>query len=193
MPGTTDSIMKARFPGRDPELPAPEREPAAEAAMEQVMGIITAVRNIRGEMNISPSVSLSAMVLAENPETRDMVDRQAQLVRYLARLENLEIKDGGDSPKAAATAIVQDVSVSVLLEGVIDVAREAERLDKEIAKLDKEITTLVRKLENESFVSKAPEDVVEKVRMQYTESSEKREKLENNRKTIQSIAASGGA
>lgn len=193
MPGTTDSIMTARFPGRDPEMPAPVREPAAEADMEQVMGIITAVRNIRGEMNISPSVSLSVLVLAENPETRDRVDRQARLIRYLARLENLEIKDGGEPPKAAATAIVQGVSVSVLLEGVIDVSREAERLDKEIAKLDKEITSLAKKLENESFVSKAPAEVVEKVRMQYTENSEKREKLENNRKTIQSIAASGGA
>ena len=187
LPGTKDSIMKARFPGTDPELPAPAIDTEAEADMERVMGIITAVRNIRGEMNISPSVMLSVFLLTADNGTLSKIRSQGELIKTLARLDSMETADAGERPKASATAIVQDVSVSVLLEGVIDVSKESVRLDKEIAKLEKEISALAKKLENDNFISKAPVDVVEKVRLQHDENREKMIKLEKNRQTIRAL------
>ena len=192
LPQTEGSIMKARFPGKDPDLPAPPRDTTAEADMDRVMGIITAVRNIRGEMNIPPSVALSVLVLTGDNGTLEKIKAQKDLIQYLARLEAMEIKDVGERPKAAATAIVKDVSVSVYLEGVIDVSKEAVRLDKEIAKLEKEIDALAKKLGNDNFISKAPDDVVEKVRLQHAEHSEKKQKLEKNRQTITDLEAGQG-
>ncbi|MFO8111816.1 MAG: valine--tRNA ligase [Desulfosalsimonadaceae bacterium] len=187
LPGTDGSIMKARFPGKDPGFPAPELDPAAEADMELVMGIITAVRNIRGEMNISPSVALSVYLVTGDNGTLEKITAQGDLIRTLAKIDTMEATKSGRRPRASATAIVRDVSVSVLLEGVIDVSKESSRLDKEIAKLEKEIAMLAKKLENDSFVSKAPADVVEKVRGQHAENSEKLEKLKKNRQTIKEL------
>ncbi len=192
LPGTKGSIMQSSFPGRDPAYPATQKDPAAESDMELVMDIITAVRNIRGEMNIPPSVALSVFVLTGDNGTLDKLRAQSDLIRTLARIETLALTHSGEKPKASATAIVKNVSVSVLLEGVIDVSKESLRLEKEIAKLDKEINMLSKKLGNNDFVAKAPPEVVDQVRQQHAENTEKMKKLEKNRQTIKELQADRG-
>ncbi len=187
LPGTDGSIMTARFPGIDATQSAIHPDPVAEAEMELLIGIITAVRNIRGEMNISPSVPLSIKVQSGSSGTRKKIETHGELIQNLARLEALEIMETGPKPKATAAAIFEDAEIFVHLEGVIDLSKEAERLDKEIAKLEKEGLALAGKLENKNFVEKAPVDVVEKVRAQYFDIVEKKQKLERNRQTVKSI------
>ncbi|MBS3808681.1 MAG: valine--tRNA ligase [Desulfobacterales bacterium] len=187
LPGTSGSIMTACFAGRDPQYPEISEDPEAEADMELIMGVITSVRNIRGEMNISPSTLLSVMVQAEESRVRQTIESHREMISTLARLKDLLVEEAGEKPKGSATAIVGDAVVSVFLEGVIDFTQEIERLDKEIAKLDKEMAGLGKKLDNPGFLEKAPEEVVEKVRSQYREESEKLEKLKNNREKIKSL------
>ncbi|MBA2880593.1 valyl-tRNA synthetase [Desulfosalsimonas propionicica] len=187
LPGTSDSIMRAPFPGRDSKLPEINADATSETGMEQIMEVITAVRNIRGEMNISPSASLSVLVQAEDADVRTNLESHKNMIVTLARIADLEIAPAGEKPRGTATAIASCAAVSVYLEGVIDFAKELARLDKEISKLEKEIQGLEKKLNNQGFLSKAPADVVEQVRQQHADATEKIGKLEVNREKIQQI------
>ncbi len=187
LPGTQGSIMRATYPLDDPEFEEISYNAAAEADMAMVMDIITGIRNIRGEMNISPSTRLDVLVQTDNPHHQEIVAANQELIAVLARVNAPQVASAGEKPEKTATAIVEDLVVSIYLAGVIDFAKESLRLEKEINKLEKEIQGLSKKLENDSFISKAPGEVIEKTRNQYTEYLEKQEKLRNNLETINQL------
>jgi len=109
--------------------------------------------------------------------------------RRLARLGSLEIQNAGQRPKSSATAVVNNASIFVLLEGVIDIAKESKRLEKEIKKLTAELATVSNKLNNEGFLSKAPADVVEKVREKQGTLLEKQHKIQTNLDRIKEMGS----
>jgi valyl-tRNA synthetase len=184
LPGTELSIMKAEYPvfGADADLPAQYRD--AERKMDTLMKIITGIRNIRGEMNIAPSLKLQVMVQSEDEQTRDVVQTHRDLVISLARLKNMSVQNTGTRPRSSATAVVSNATIFVDLEGIIDFARESRRLEKEIDKLVIELTKIDKKLDNEGFLSKAPADVIDKVRGKQSGLLEKQEKLQMNLERI---------
>jgi valyl-tRNA synthetase len=146
--------------------------------MDLVMGVISAVRNIRGEMNIGPSLNLAAVLQADDESVRSTAEAHKDLIMILSRMESFEIGIRGERPKSAATAIVGDASLYVKLQGVIDFDKEAARLEKAMAKLSKEMEGIDKKLNSPGFIGKAPEDVVEKVKAQYREAKEKFDKYQ---------------
>ena len=157
-----DSIMLQPYP--EPSGAEPDAEAAADIAW--LKQIVTAVRNIRGEMNISPA--RQAPVLLRCRQGEDEAAGRARLTQYrrylmqLAKLESIEWLDG-EAP-AAATSIQSDTEVLVPLAGLIDVDAEKSRLDREIEKLAKGLHSVQAKLGNPGFVSNAPEKVVAEVR-----------------------------
>jgi valyl-tRNA synthetase len=185
LPGTVGSIMQARFPGdRAPEdalLPDPE----AEAGMELLIDVISGIRNIRGEMGIAPGLSLDVWVYAGDRGARAILEGHRDLIVHLARLNALTLTETPDRPPASASAVARGVSIYVRLGGVIDFARETERLEKELGKVTKELTSLGRKLQNQDFRSKAPAEVVAKVRDQQQALLEKQQKLQGHLDLIQ--------
>jgi valyl-tRNA synthetase len=183
-PGTDDSIMKAVYPSDVAEREALKSGPEAERDMAAVMDIITAIRNIRGEMNISPSQPLTAVLQSTDQDTRSMVKQQQDIILDLAKLNLLAIESPGDKPKASATAIVGDATIFVSLEGIVDFENEELRLEKEIAKLSKELSAVSNKLNNESFLSKAPAEIVEKVREKHDTLQEKKDRMHSNLERI---------
>jgi len=152
-----------------------------------VINIVTGIRNVRGEMNLSPSLALNAVVQAQEDATHRAIGPQKDLIVRLARLKSLSVDQGAERPRASATAVVEGAAIYVPLEGVIDFSKETERLEKEIGKLVQELATVNKKLGNDSFLSKAPADVVEKVRGKYTSLSEKQEKLQTNLDRIKTM------
>ncbi len=186
LPGTAGSIMKASLDdGSAGQRRVPD--PEAEARMDRVVGVITGIRNIRGEMNIQPGMTLAAAVQSESAEVRATLEAHKGLIATLARLKTLDVDKPGERPKTAATAIVADATVFVSLEGIIDFAAEKARLEKEIQKVIKELNAVSRKLSNEDFLSKAPADVVEKVRGQHAELVEKEGKLQANLERVAAL------
>ncbi|MBU1171612.1 MAG: valine--tRNA ligase [Proteobacteria bacterium] len=177
IPGVTGSIMTATYPGDREGLVVNE---TAEKDMDLVMGVISGVRNIRGEMNIAPSMNLTAQFQSDADMVRNTAKEHKDLIMILSRLDAFEITPVGEKPRSSATAIVGDGSLFVKLTGVIDFDKETARLEKAIAKLSKEVEGISRKLNNEDFMGKAPEDVVEKVRTQHQEASEKLDKYMEN-------------
>jgi valyl-tRNA synthetase len=184
LPGTQGSIMQARYP--DPKCYGvdPQALSGAEADMALVMEIITGIRNIRGEMNIAPSVKLSVSVASQQAGLRDTLNNHRDLILNLARLAALDVAEQAGHSDTAATAIISNATVLVELKGVVDFAQEAQRLEKEIGKLTKELTSIGKKLSNEGFLSKAPAQVVADVRGKQADLLEKKEKLGETLKKV---------
>ena len=155
-----DSIMVSPFPETDEAL----NDPDTEREMGIVMEVITRIRNIRGEMNVAPSLKLRVTLAAPEASLLSLLERGRVSIMNLANLDTLIITGESAEPKGAATAVAGPVRVYVFLAGVIDVAGEQGRLEKEIAKVEKDLTVVSRKLTNLDFLAKAAEAVVTKER-----------------------------
>ena len=125
--------------------------------MEFVQEIITAIRNIRGEMNIPPSKFVTAMI-----KSSQVKEHQIEYIKKLARVEALKVDEQIEKPKASASAVIKGCEIYVPLKGLIDLDVERNRLQKEITRLEGSLTGINKKLANEKFVQNAKPEVVEK-------------------------------
>jgi valyl-tRNA synthetase len=190
-PDTTGSIMQAKFPSADAPEAGIEPDPIAETQMSLLVAIISAIRNIRGEMNIPPSLELDVVVHAPEEMAHRVIEGHRGLIANLARLKKLKTVERQDRPPASATAVVEGATIFVLLEGIIDFSAEAQRLEKEIGKLDKDLASVSQKLKNENFLHKAPADVVQKVQEKRLLLLDKQEKLSAHLDKVRRMQASG--
>ncbi|MEN6440830.1 MAG: valine--tRNA ligase [Syntrophobacter sp.] len=182
LPRTSGSVMKAQYP----EYHAERIDAAAEEQVDKLMGVITAIRNIRGEMNVQPAIRVEVVCLCEGDSDVALLKEQARTLQDLARISRLGVARIGEmeKPKSAAGAVVGGIDVFVVLKDVLDFESESKRLQKEIAKLEKEIGVTNRKLSNEDFLGKAPTDVIEKEREKASRLGEKMEKLAHRLKVM---------
>ena len=187
MPGTRGSIMKAAFPVDGKNRPDISTENAAESEMNLLIELISAVRNIRGEMNISPSVNLAAMVQTRDSNIKTAFEQHRDIITNLAKLNAFSVNESTARPKSSATAVVGGATIFIPLEGIIDFSRETRRLEKEMNKLEKELAAVLKKLENENFLNKAPHDVVEQVQAKHSRLQEKQQKLASHLERIQEL------
>ncbi len=152
------SIMVSAFPAVDEELLDEE----GERRMGMIMDVITAIRNIRGEMGIAPSRKLRVIISAPREEEKTVAEAAQSDIFNLAGLAELSVEGEMEEPKGVATGVVGGMRIFVLLEGLINIAEEKARLEKEIAKLDKDLAQVSRKLANRDFLEKAAEAVIRK-------------------------------
>jgi valyl-tRNA synthetase len=184
LPGTRGSIMQAEFP-----VASEARQDAdAEQAMDVLMGVVSGVRNIRGEMNVPPSLFVKVTVQSADGEVRQLLEQRREMIVNLCKAETLDVMPLGERPPASATSVFGNAIIFVSLEGVIDFEREMERLEKEISKIAKELVGIDKKLRNEDFLEKAPKEVVEKVREKGAKLAEKRSRLEENLEKVSQVA-----
>ncbi|GFO66852.1 valine--tRNA ligase [Geomonas limicola] len=184
LPGRADSIMVAEFP--TPRAAWAEFAGAA-AEMELVMDVIKGIRNIRGEMEVAPSKQIAAILDCGSAESLALLKRNEVYVMSLARLSDLAIGQGIERPAEASLQVAGDVEIIVPLKGLVNVEEEEKRLNKEIAKIDKDIEFLSKKLENPSFIDRAPAEVVEKEREKIADFTNKKRLLEENLVKIQRL------
>jgi len=187
LPGTQGSVMKTVFPADAADAVNRICDSQAESEMNLIIQIITGIRNIRGEMNISPSLALDAAVQSQDEKTRAVLQEHQEMIMTLARLKSFSVGVPGERPKSSATAVADNAAIFVSLEGIIDFAKETTRLEKEIVKLSKETAAASKKLSNEDFLAKAPEDVVRKAEEKHHLLVEKRQKLQANLDKIKGI------
>jgi valyl-tRNA synthetase len=154
------TIMLADFPRGDASL-IDER---AESEMQTVIELITKVRNIRAEMNIKPSERVSLLIAANSDSQRVFSENEAQILK-LARASDLKLSEKLEAPRQSARAALTGGSeLAIPLEGLIDFAKEIERIEKETVKLNAEAEKLNTQLSNENFISRAPQEKVEEIR-----------------------------
>lgn len=146
----------------------------AAARMEQVMEVISAIRTIRGEMEVPPSREITVILSTTSDQNEKLALLFESKIRGLARVGDLTIGQHLDRPEDAAVQPAGAFQVFIPLKGLVDVAEEEKRLLKEIAKLDKDIETFSKKLENPSFVDRAPADVVAKEKTKLADAADKK-------------------
>ncbi len=181
-----ESIMQTLFPASTAEV---EDFPAV-ADMESVMAVITAIRNIRGEMNLSPGQRLSAVVTGPDVAAIKSLQKSEAVIINIARLTSLTIAVAASRPPQSAAGLAAGFEIFVPLEGLVDFAQEAARLAKELKKAEKEFTGISKKLSNEKFLAKAPDEVIAKEKGKYEELSLKREKLKASIMTLEQVTRS---
>jgi valyl-tRNA synthetase len=169
------SIMLANFPTGDPRA----IDETAEAEMNAVIEAIKRVRNIRSEMNISPSIKFRVHIAASPDHQAVFRANEAQILK-LARAEEIVISDELDVPKASAKAVTGEAAIAVPLEGLIDFDKERERLRTQITKLAEERSRLDVQLSNQNFLGRAPAEKVEALRERHAEIGEQIGTLETN-------------
>jgi valyl-tRNA synthetase len=106
------------------------------------------------------------------------------IIQGLARIENLEITDKGEKPAQSVGGVVSGVEVYILLEGLVDAAKEKERLNREIESVKNYISGLEKKLSNQEFVQNAPKEIVAKEKDKLDEAKGKEAKLEEQLKNL---------
>lgn len=174
LPGTSSSIMREQWP-RQAFSPADE---TAERGMELVMGLIKSVRNIRAEMNVAPSKKVR-MILIGNDEERGVIEENGHAVRSLANVTSYHFAgDKSEIASDSATAIVEGVEIFIPMDDLVDYDKEYERLSKEKSKIEKELERVAMKLENEGFLRKAPQDLIDQEREKKTKFQEMYDKIE---------------
>ncbi len=169
LPHEGESIVRAAWPAPPAEL----ADDGAEAAMGTIMETIKAIRNMRAEVNVPPGKKSEVILLAA-AEQQAVLAANTQYVRTLAAAEPVTVLPlTAAKPENAMTAVVSGVEVYLPLRGLIDVEKETARLGKERENLEKEVARVAGKLTNESFVAKAPAEVIEKERAKEREYREK--------------------
>ncbi|MDB5613953.1 MAG: valine--tRNA ligase [Devosia sp.] len=134
-------------------------DPEADAELNWLIDVITNVRSVRSEMNVPAGVKLPIVVVGAGDVTLRRLVAGTSLITRLARLE--EISPQSTVPGESAQFVVGEATWALPLAGVIDIAAEKIRLEKEVGKLDAEISQIDKKLGNEQFVAKAPPEVIE--------------------------------
>lgn len=144
------------------DLPASLREPEAEERMAMLQEVVYAIRNIRGEMKIQPGTAVRVTLVAD-ARVASVMERHVSFFTSLTNIKSLEITTDGGAPRFASTAVAAGVTVHIELPEEMR-EQEVKRLEKELARTAGERERLSAKLQNESFTSKAPPQVIDKER-----------------------------
>ena len=149
---------------------------AAKAEMDWVVRVISEVRAVRAELNV-PNAAKPTMLLRDaSDETRARAETHREIILRLARLEAIE-QAGDKLPPGSIQAVVDEATLILPLGEFIDIEKELARLKNEVSKIDAEIGKMEKKLANENFVSRAPEEVVEEQRERLDDAKRERQKL----------------
>ncbi|MCW5774127.1 MAG: valine--tRNA ligase [Rhodospirillaceae bacterium] len=150
-------------------------DPAAEAELGWVVRLVSQIRTVRSEMNVPVAAKIPLLVKGAAPETDARLARHRDVIATLARLASIEAAP--EAPKGAVQIVLDEATLVLPLADVIDLAQERARLDKELKRLDGEIAKIDAKLGNQSFVAKAPPEVVEEQKERREEAVAARAKL----------------
>jgi valyl-tRNA synthetase len=150
-------------------------DPQADAEMEWVIRFISEVRSVRAEMNVPAGAKIACVMVSANSETRRRADAWENEIMRLARLSSIGFED--QVPKASAQIVLEEATVALPLEGVIDFAAEKARLAKELEKIAKDMAAIDGRLGNPGFVAKAPPEVLEESRERKAELTARKAKV----------------
>jgi valyl-tRNA synthetase len=168
-----DTIMLQPYP----EVSDAADNVQADADIEWVKQFVLGVRQIRGEMDISPGKPLPVILQGASAADRQRVESQTLLLQRVGRVESVDILADGAEPPASATALLGDMRLLVPMKGLIDVDAERARLMKQHDKVTIELKKSTGKLGNDKFVNNAPPEVV----------TQERERVQEFERTIEQL------
>jgi len=168
-----ESIVLSAFPEPDND----EIFIAQEREVEIIKEIVAAIRGLRALVGLHPSERVNIMLLPANDKVAAQIDRNQQSITNLASLSSLQIIKS-DKPQKAMAQVISDVEVLLPVEGLIDIEKETQRINKELGKVAKDLDQTERKLSDSKFLDRAPEDIIQKEKEKLEEFSNQKMKLE---------------
>ena len=171
------SIAVQPFPGGHPAWTDAE----AEARIGMLQDVITKIRNLRAEINLDPGRRIPVRLASSDPGVRSFLLESRPYILNLARCDRVEVVAAVGREDHSARSVASGVDVEIPLEGLIDLQVEKGRIEREILKLEREMTPIRRRLQNQAFMSNAPEKVVELNRNRLIQFQEKLGKLREYR------------
>lgn len=177
----TDLII-ADWPTQDASLINDQ----ASQEIDWVIQLISDIRTARAEMNVPAGAKLEMLVQGALPNTQQALEAQGAVIKRLARLENINMHEA-QAPKGALQVVVGEATYFLPLAGIIDIAAEKARLQKNLDKLAKEIGGISGRLNNEAFMAKAPDNVVADNRKNLTQAEQKADKIRDGISRLNAI------
>ena len=159
------TIMLQAYPSAD----AFDRDADAEHQIEWIKGVIIGIRQIRGEMDISPGRRLAVLLQGASDADKELLASHSLYLKNLGRLDDIRVLPTDESPPLSATALLGAMKILVPMAGLIDVEAEKLRLEKKRRRGTDDLQKIQRNLENKQFLAKAPEAVLAKERQRFTE------------------------
>ena len=154
-----ESIMISQLP-KVTENEINEIDIMVEKEFEFLKEIVSAIRNIRGEANVSPAKKIEVIFKTANENEKTILENNAKILDKLANVEKYEFNI--EIPKLVGFKLVETTEIYIPLADLIDKEKEIAKLEKDIQKTQKELDRVLGKLSNEAFVSKAPQAVIDK-------------------------------
>jgi valyl-tRNA synthetase len=156
--GDAATIMLQPYPEAD-AFPADDD---AERELNWIRNVILGVRQIRGEMDISPAKRLPMLIQNPSDNDRILLESHERYLTDLGQLESIRIIEDGNEPPPSATALLGEMKILVPMAGLIDVEAERKRLEKNRARVLSGLSRVQGKLGNDKFLANAPDEVVAK-------------------------------
>ncbi len=176
------SVVRSRWPEPSARL----IDKKAEERMLQVQDVIRAIRNLRAEVNVPPSQAARVILQPTSGSARDLLEEARVHLENLAMARPVEVQPpGGVRPEQALASVTDTAEVYLPLRGLVDVQREVARLERDLAEEKKELERVLRRLENQEFLAKAPEQIVEKEKTRKLERMERIARLEARIKALE--------
>lgn len=195
MPFITEELWERRAPGRTEEKGFLMRQswPAAKvftdvAAAEEinwVIDMITEIRSLRNDLGVPAGSKVPLTLVNAGNAIEDRAMRHEDVLKRLARLEDISMTDA--TPAGAVTVVIGKTMSALSIADIVDIGEVRKRLDKELTQLDKDITSTEKKLANENFVSRAPEEIVEENRERVRDWTARREKLASAQQALEGL------
>lgn len=154
-----ESIMISQLP-KVTENEINKIDVTVEKEFEFLKEIVSAIRNIRGEANVSPAKKIEVIFKTANENEKTILENNAKILDKLANVEKYEFNI--EIPKLVGFKLVESTEIYIPLADLIDKEKEIAKLEKDIEKTQKELDRVLGKLSNEAFVSKAPQAVIDK-------------------------------
>jgi valyl-tRNA synthetase len=148
----------------------------AQAEMQWVINMISDIRSVRSEMNINAGLKIPCVLVGAGPESRRRASSWEAEIKRLARLEHITFADA--VPKSSAQIVLDETTIALPLEGIIDFDAEKKRLAKELEKIAKDTGVIDGRMNNAAFVAKASPEVLEESRERKAELEGMKAKVE---------------
>ncbi|QDZ70744.1 valine--tRNA ligase [Pediococcus pentosaceus] len=165
MPHDGQSLVNAEYPVVHAELENQD----AEAGMDHLIGLIKAVRNIRSEAGAPMSSPVDLLIKTDSTKLMQLFNENRDYIDRFCHPANFELGADVEAPKLSMSAVITDGEIYIPLAELVNLEDEIARLEKEEAKYEQEVNRVVKKLQNERFVSNAPEEVVAAERAKQTD------------------------
>ncbi len=172
-----DFMMVHKWPGAESKLDKKDLD-----QMETLQEIIVAIRNLRAEYKVEPAKLIDVQISAS--DSSKSIDENSEIIKRLARIDNLTVEKKLKKPDQAAVVVVGSIEIYVPLAGLVNIEKETTRLQKELEEAEKYLASLEAKINNKEMLKKAPKNVVDGIKQSFEEQKVKTQTIRDQLKAL---------